>query len=136
MDVFAERMSKAMKDRAYRQTDLCKMTGIDKPQICNYLKGRYRPNGETLTKIAKALNVSAAWLIGTDSNPTPKSAKPAEPTQTVRKNGPKVFAVIIYRHKGETVHMMQKWDEALYKIASLTDEGATILKVERWEIGG
>ena len=135
MDIFVERMRKAMKEKAIRQIDVCKLTGVDKSQICNYLKGRYRPNGETLTRIAKALGVAEAWLVGTDSNPVPMKQEPQnKPVE--QKKGPKVFAVIIYRHKGETVHMMQRWDEALYKIASLTEEGATILKVERWEIGG
>lgn len=65
--VFSERLNYAMQERGMRQVDLCRLTEIDKSMMSSYASGRYRPNQQRLHKIAQALNVSEAWLLGIDT---------------------------------------------------------------------
>lgn len=62
----AERMIKAMQLRNLKQTDIVKLTGIGKSSISTYLTGEYEPKQRNIYKIAQALNVSEAWLMGYD----------------------------------------------------------------------
>ena len=47
-------------------TDLSKITGIDKGSISHYIKGTYKAKDKSLEKLANALNVDVAWLMGYD----------------------------------------------------------------------
>ena len=67
--VFATRLRKIMKERGENQTTLAdKITSqyvtIQRQTISLYMSGQSRPDTERLTAIAKALNVSADWLLG------------------------------------------------------------------------
>lgn len=61
-----ERIKEAMKIREMKQIDLAKATGISKPAISQYVSGKYVPKQAATFLIAKALNVSEAWLMGYD----------------------------------------------------------------------
>lgn len=63
---FSERFKEAMTLRQVRAIDVSTNTGISKPLISNYLKGKYKPKQEALVKIAKYLKVSEIWLMGYD----------------------------------------------------------------------
>lgn len=62
----SDRIKEAMKIREMRQIDLAKATGISKPAISQYVSGKYVPKQAATFLIAKALNVSEAWLMGYD----------------------------------------------------------------------
>ena len=62
--IFQERLKRAMFLKGVRKTDLAASVGIDRSKISSYISGRYKPNGETLSKIAAALGVTPAWLLG------------------------------------------------------------------------
>lgn len=64
--IFQERLKRAMFLKGIRKTDLAERVGIDRGKVSAYVSGRYKPNGETLTKIASALGVTADWLLGRD----------------------------------------------------------------------
>ena len=64
--IFQERLKRAMFLKGVRKTDLAASVGIDRSKISSYISGRYKPNGETLSKIASALGVTPAWLLGQD----------------------------------------------------------------------
>lgn len=64
MDNFQTRLKQAMFVKGVRQIDLANRTNIERTKICSYLKGRYMPNAEAMTKIADALGVSQGWLLG------------------------------------------------------------------------
>jgi len=49
-----------------RQADLVNLTGIGKSSISTYISGEYEPKQKNIYKIAKALDVSEAWLMGLD----------------------------------------------------------------------
>lgn len=66
MATIAERIKEAMNLRGMKQVDLVAKTGIGKSSISTYLAGEYIPKQKNIHKIAKALDVSEAWLIGED----------------------------------------------------------------------
>jgi len=66
MDTTANRIKKALEIRDLKQADLVEMTGIGKSSISTYISGSYEPKQKNIYKISKALNVSEAWLMGSD----------------------------------------------------------------------
>lgn len=65
-DTFRNRFIKAMEIRGMRQIDVAEKSGLDKAQISQYKNGKYEPMQDALYKLAKALNVNVAWLMGHD----------------------------------------------------------------------
>jgi transcriptional regulator with XRE-family HTH domain len=61
-----ERLSEALEIRGLRAVDLVELTGIPKVTISYYLSGKTVPRSDKLYKLAQALNVSEAWLLGYD----------------------------------------------------------------------
>lgn len=66
MDTIANRIKFAMEQRNMKQSDLVRITGIGKSSISTYLTGAYEPKQKNIYKLAKALNVNEAWLMGND----------------------------------------------------------------------
>lgn len=66
MKIVAERLQLAMDKRNMKQVDLVEQTGIGKSSISTYLAGSYLPKQTNLYKLAKALSVNPAWLMGED----------------------------------------------------------------------
>ena len=66
METFSKRLKETMEMKNVSQTDLSKRTGLDKSLISNYVAGKYKAKSTNLYIIAKALNVSEAWLLGYD----------------------------------------------------------------------
>lgn len=64
MDNFQIRLKQTMFMKGVRQIDLANKTGIDRTKICSYIKGRYKPNADSITKIANALGVTPSYLLG------------------------------------------------------------------------
>lgn len=62
----AERIKEALAIRNMKQADLVEKTKIGKSSISTYISGAYEPKQRNIYKIAKALNVSEAWLMGYD----------------------------------------------------------------------
>ena len=60
----AKRLAFALSMRNMKQTDLCSSTGIPKSAISQYIKGSFEPKQDRIFLMAKALNVSEAWLMG------------------------------------------------------------------------
>ena len=65
-DTFANRLQKAMNLNNIKPVDLSKISNIDKSSLSSYLSGRYKPTEENKQILAKALDVSEAWLDGYD----------------------------------------------------------------------
>lgn len=64
-----DRMKAAMDRKGLRAIDLCNITGIPKSALHYYLSGRSEPKSDRIYIIAKALDVSEAWLLGYDVPP-------------------------------------------------------------------
>ena len=60
-DTFQHRFIEAMNIRGLRQVDVAERSGLDKAQI-----SKYEPMQDALYKLAQALNVNVAWLMGHD----------------------------------------------------------------------
>lgn len=69
MDVFVVQLRKAMFLKGWKQVDLSKATGYRDGKVSAWYNGKYRPNAEALDKIAKALGVSVAYLLGKEEVP-------------------------------------------------------------------
>lgn len=65
-DSFKNRLVLAMKQNNIKAADLSKRTGLSKAQISQYVNGVYEAKQVALYKLAVALNVSEAWLMGQD----------------------------------------------------------------------
>lgn len=68
METFSSRFQKALELRNMKQADIVEKTGIGKSSISTYLNGEYEPKQRNIYKIAKALDVSEAWLMGYTDN--------------------------------------------------------------------
>ncbi|BFK81282.1 hypothetical protein I3900191A7_14270 [Clostridium baratii] len=66
MATIAERIKEALEIRNMKQVDLVEKTKIGKSSISTYISGAYEPKQKNIYKIAKALNVNEAWLMGLD----------------------------------------------------------------------
>lgn len=65
-DTFQHRFIEAMERRGMRQVDVAAKSGLDKAQISQYKTGKYEPMQDALYKLAEALDVNVAWLMGHD----------------------------------------------------------------------
>lgn len=74
MATISDRIKEGLQLRNMKQSELVEKTGIGKSSISTYISGAYEPKQKNIYKIAKALNVSEAWLMGAD---VPMSAKPS-----------------------------------------------------------
>lgn len=61
---FSERLKKALTASGMRASQLAASTGLSKARISQYINGIYEPKSQAAFLIARALNVSEAWLIG------------------------------------------------------------------------
>ncbi len=78
-----DRIKEAMEIREIKQAELVEKTGIDKGQMSSYLSGKYKPKQGNLERIAKALFVDEAWLMGYDV--------PMERTTSTKEEAPKIM---------------------------------------------
>ena len=65
-DTFRNRLCKAMSIRNVKAIDLVRKTGLSKPQLSQYINGICEAKQAALYKLAVALDVSEAWLMGYD----------------------------------------------------------------------
>ena len=77
------RIKEAMHLRNKTQAELCKITGIPKSAMSQYVSGKFVPKQTRIYLLAKALNVNEAWLMGydvpmeRDSQQTEQKTEPA-----------------------------------------------------------
>ena len=91
MDTIASRLRAALELRGMKQAELVELTGIGKSSISTYLRGSYIPKQKNIYKMAKALNVNEAWLMGEDVDPTRQNpySEPSDSTLvTIHYAGP------------------------------------------------
>ena len=63
---FSERLKQLREERGMTQAQLAKESGVSSRMIQRYESGSYRPRLAAAEQIAKALNVTANQLLGTD----------------------------------------------------------------------
>lgn len=68
MSIFSERLTALMKNKGLSQKDFAKIAGITESAMSYYAKGGRTPSGEVLARIAKALDTTADYLLGSTDN--------------------------------------------------------------------
>ena len=68
----SERIREAMDSKGVKAIELSRRTGISKSSISQYMSGYVSPKADRIYLIAKALNVSEAWLLGYDVEMIPQ----------------------------------------------------------------
>lgn len=64
MATTSQRIKEALELRNMKQADLVEKTQINKGALSSYISGNYAPKQKNLYKIAQALDVNEAWLMG------------------------------------------------------------------------
>lgn len=71
MSTFSERLRQTRRQRRMKQNQLARLTGITTRSIQNYESGSRMPNSLEITeKLAAALQVTTAYLLGEDDDTT------------------------------------------------------------------
>lgn len=66
MEDLSVRLQNALNIRGIKPIELSERTGIDKGAISRYLANKYKPKYTAISKMAAALHVQPAWLMGYD----------------------------------------------------------------------
>lgn len=66
-----DRLKATRVKSGHTQESLAEILGTDKRAISRWESGTFTPNADTLIQIAKALDVSADYLLGLSDDPTP-----------------------------------------------------------------
>lgn len=67
--MIADRIREARKNAGHTQASLAELIGIHYKNISRWEAGEYTPEVENLMLLAKALNVSADYLLGLSDDP-------------------------------------------------------------------
>lgn len=62
-----QRLKNVMSKKEISPAELSRRSGITPSSISDYLTGKYEPKQDKIDLIARALNISPAWLMGYDS---------------------------------------------------------------------
>ena len=76
--IIKDRLNEALKIRDMSPIDLARASGISKASVSRYLSGKVIPRSLAIEKMARALHVNPAWVLGyntpmqeTESDPSP-----------------------------------------------------------------
>ena len=72
---FADRLKEALVMSKMTKADLSRLTGISKSSLTHYERGDWEGKQDAVYRIAKALHVQEAWLMGFD---VPPAAPPSD----------------------------------------------------------
>ena len=64
MKEIKDRLQEALHIRNITRTELSTLSGVPKPMITDYIKGRYKPKQDNIYAMSKALRVNPAWFMG------------------------------------------------------------------------
>jgi len=64
MKEIKDRLQEALQMRDMTRSELSELSGVPKPMITDYLKGRYKPKQNNIYALSKALRVNPAWFMG------------------------------------------------------------------------
>lgn len=138
-ETIAVRIKTALEIKGMRQSELCRRAGIPKSSLSQYLSGDFEPKQDRIYLIAKALNVSEAWLMGFDV-PMSNTEKinlqlfgksPDEPLLT---EGEKLWLELYRRTSEETRETIINMVESLEKLPN--DQQQRAIDVIRVLLGG
>lgn len=68
MEKIDAKLRRLMSERGMTRAELCRLTGIPKSAMSQYVNGRHKPDAERIEAIAKALGITAWQLIDDKAN--------------------------------------------------------------------
>ena len=71
MSIFSERLQQALNQKEMTQKELASRSGVTESAISYYIKGQRTPSGAVLMRIAKALDTTTDYLLGSVDSSTP-----------------------------------------------------------------
>ena len=80
--IIKDRLNQAMQLRGITAAELAQKTGLNKSSVSRYLSGKAIPRSLAIGSMAKALNVSPAWVLGYD---VPMEGEETQPQIEVHK---------------------------------------------------
>ena len=95
-----ERLREALNSKRMKPIELSEITGIPKSMISYYLSGKSVPKADRIYKIARALDINEAWLMGFDV--------PKERTVGQKKNDDLARAIAMVRKDPELIDFISK----------------------------
>ena len=99
----ADRLKEALTDANMKQIDLCRLADIPRGSLSLYLSGAYEPKQDRVHRMAKALGVNEAWLLGYDV--------PKHRNKVQKKNDQLVELIILLGTDNEFAEMVQMLSE-------------------------
>ena len=124
------RISKALTLRDMKQSELCKLANVPKSSLSLYLSGAYEPKQDRIYAMAKALNVSEAWLMGYDVPMEKEIISPEEPKLS---EGEKLWLDLYHRVSDETRTVLIAMMDSFDKVS--TDKQQFLLELIRDGLG-
>ena len=100
---FKDRLRFAMDKNHLKAVDLCRLTETPKSTMSQYLSGKREAKADKIFILAKALDVSEAWLLGYDV--------PMERTESQKRNDRLVQLVGRMRRDDEFAKVVELLDE-------------------------
>lgn len=82
------RLKVMMNQREITAAELSRRSGIRASSISDYLNGKYEPKQDNIDKMAHALNVTPAWLMGYDTSSVNSPSLPAGTFKPIFKKVP------------------------------------------------
>ncbi len=82
VETCGQRIAKALDIKGMKQYELCKLAKVPKSSLSLYLSGAYEPKQDRIYDMARALNVSEAWLMGYD---VPMEREKNSPSEDIRE---------------------------------------------------
>jgi transcriptional regulator with XRE-family HTH domain len=112
----AKRLSAALNIKGMKQSELCQITKIPKSAVSQYVSGAFEPKQDRIYLMAKALNVSEAWLMGYDVPMERQEQKNYPSDKNELSEGEKMWLELYHRVSDETrdvlINMMDSFDKA------------------------
>ena len=96
VETCGKRIAKALTIKGMKQSELCKLAKVPKSSLSLYLSEAYEPKQDRIYDMAKALNVSEAWLLGYDV-PMERQAKKDSPEEPKLTEGEKILLDLFRR---------------------------------------
>ena len=102
----SRRIAEALLIKGMKQAELCKLAKVPKSSLSLYLSGAYEPKQDRVYDMAKALNVSEAWLMGYDVPMEREAKKQNSPPESNLSEGERMWMELYHRLTPETRELM------------------------------
>lgn len=94
---FAERLKEALELRGMTKADLSRLTGISKSSLTHYERGDWEGKQDAVYKIAKALRVREAWLMGFEVTENVPPSNERQPSVSEELSEDEITLIQAYR---------------------------------------